>query len=55
MLLGDAVPAQPELGVKGAEEDVRHVVWPERPIFEEHLELVSVAGPPASGITADQE
>ena len=47
--------AQPELGVEGAEEDVRHVERPERAFLEDRLELVAVAGPPAGGIETDQE
>jgi hypothetical protein len=36
--------AQPELSVKGAEEDVRHVERAERAFIEKCLELVAVAG-----------
>jgi hypothetical protein len=55
MLRVDAVPAPPELGVEGAEEDVRHIERPEWAFLEDRLEFVAVAGSPSGGITTDQK
>src|SRR6185503_1733007 len=48
-------PAQPELGVEGAEEDVGHIERTERTFLENRRELLAVAGPPPGGIAPDQE
>jgi hypothetical protein len=55
MLRVDAVPAQPELGIEGAEEDVSDIERPEWAFLEDRLEFVAVAGPPSGGITTDQK
>jgi hypothetical protein len=55
MLPVDALPAQPELGIEGAEEDVRHIERAEGAFLEDRVEFVAVAGAPPGGIATDQE
>ena len=55
MLCVDAVPAQPELSVEGAKEDIRYIERPEGAFLEDRLEFVAVAGPPSGGIATDQK
>ena len=45
----------PEPGVKGAEEDVRHVERAEWTFLEDRLEFLAVALSPAGGVAADEQ